>query len=47
MPQDPDAEYGEANRAELDYVIEALAKSPRLSRLLQYMGEKLLSGDID
>ena len=37
----------EAERAEFESVVESLAKWPRLSHLLQYMGEKLLSGEVD
>src|ERR1700721_994381 len=34
----------EEERAELDAVVEALAKSPRLSKLVHYMGEKYFRG---
>lgn len=37
----------EAKRAELERVVEGLAKWPRLSRLLQYMGQKFFSGEVD
>ncbi len=37
----------EAERAELDAVAEALAKSPRLSRLLRYLGERYFLGQSD
>jgi hypothetical protein len=47
MPLDPNARPVEAERAELECVAEALARSPRLSRLLRYMGEKLFSGEVD
>jgi Malectin domain len=47
VPQDPSARFAEAERAELESVAEALAKSPRLSRLLRYMGKKLASGEIE
>ena len=47
MPLDPNARSVEAERAELERVAEALARSPRLSRLLRYMGEKLFSGEVD
>jgi Malectin domain len=47
MPQDPNSQSAEAERAELACVVEALAKWPRLSRLLEYMGEKVFSGDSD
>lgn len=47
MSQDPRAQFAEAERAEFERVVEALAKSPRLSRLLQYMGGRLFSGEVD
>jgi hypothetical protein len=48
MPQDdPAALFADAERAELERVVEALARSPRLARLLQYMGEKFFSGEVD
>ena len=47
MPLDPTAQYAEAERAELECAIEALARWPRLSHLLWYMGEKLFSGEPD
>jgi Malectin domain len=37
----------EEERAELDAVVEALAKSPRLSKLLHYMGEKYFRGETE
>src|SRR6266498_3139765 len=37
----------ESERIELERVLGALAKWPRLSHLLAYMGEKLSSGDAD
>jgi hypothetical protein len=37
----------EAEREELDAVVEALQRSPRLSRLLRYLGEKYFQGEID
>lgn len=37
----------EAERAELDTVAEALARSPRLSKLLRYLGEKYFLGETD
>lgn len=46
MPQDPSAQLAEAERAELERVVEALAKWPRLSNLLRYMGDKLVSGSV-
>ncbi len=47
MSQDPGAQFAGAERAEFERVVEALSKSPRLARLLQYMGEKLFSGEAD
>ncbi len=47
MPLEPHAQTAEAERAELKRVVEALARWPRLSHLLRYMGEKLFSGDVD
>ncbi len=47
MPPDPSAQRAEAERAELECVIRALARWPRLSELLRYMGDKLLSGGVD
>ena len=47
MPLDPAAQHAEAERAELRRAVEALARWPRLSQLLQYMGEKLFSGELD
>jgi hypothetical protein len=46
-PLDPKSPLAEAERAELTAVVEALGKWPRLSHLLQYMGEKLISGDVE
>jgi len=37
----------EAEREELVTVAEALSRSPRLSRLLRYLGEKYFQGEID
>jgi hypothetical protein len=37
----------EAERAELEAVVEALAKSPRLARLARYLGEKYFQGETD
>lgn len=39
--------HTEAERAELECVVEALAKWPRMSSLLRYMGERLFSGASD
>ena len=47
MPPNPSAQQTEAERAELEQVVEALAKWPRLSHLLGYMGEKLFSGRVN
>ena len=47
MPPDPNTQPVHAERAELERVVEALARWPRLSQLLRYMGEKLSSGEID
>jgi hypothetical protein len=47
MHLDPTAQHAEAERAELERAVEALARWPRLSHLLRYMGEKLLSGEPD
>jgi Malectin domain len=47
MPRQPDAQFAEAERAELQHVVEALARWPRLSGLLCYMGEKFFSGQLD
>ena len=47
MPHGPNSQFAEAERAELARVVEALAKWPRLSRLLEYMGEKVFSGESD
>ena len=37
----------EGERAELERLVEALARWPRLSALLRYMGEKYFSGDLE
>lgn len=47
MPQDLTAQVTDAERAELERVVAALAKWPRLSHLLQYIGDKFFSGQID
>lgn len=44
---DPRFDPAEAERAELERVVEALARWPRLSHLLQYIGVKLSSGERD
>ena len=46
MPSDHGAHFAEAERAELERVVQALAKWPRLSHLLRYMGEKLSSSEV-
>jgi hypothetical protein len=47
MPETSALTNLEAERAELDAVVEALARSPRLSRLVRYLGEKYLLGETD
>jgi len=47
MLEDQVSSSQEAEREELDAVVEALARSPRLSRLLRYLGEKYFRGEID
>ena len=47
MSEEPAAQFPEAERSELERVVEALARWPRLSGLLRYMGEKLFSGKAD
>ncbi len=47
MTFDPKALHSEAERAELERLVEALARWPRLSHLLQYMGDKLFSDQLD
>lgn len=46
MSQNPLSHSVDEERAELERVLEALTQ-PRLSRLLRYMGEKVLSGEAD
>lgn len=46
-PLDLSSQPDPAERAELDSVVQSLAKWPRLSHLLRYMGEKLFSGQSD
>jgi len=43
----PNARSAEAERAEFQCVVEALATRPRLSLLLRYIGEKFFSGEVD
>jgi hypothetical protein len=47
MPQDRSAQLADAERAELEVLAEALARWPRLSALLRYMGEKYFSGNAE
>ena len=47
MPLDANAKLVDAEQAELERVVEALARWPRPSHLLRYMGEKLNSGEVD
>jgi hypothetical protein len=47
IPLERKSQPTEAERAELERVVEALARWPRLSQLLRYMGEKLFSGELD
>jgi hypothetical protein len=47
MPVIPTPPSQQAERDELDAVAEALAKSPRLSRLVRYLGERYFSGESD
>src|ERR1035437_7427232 len=47
MSEERSAQLPEAERAELERVVEASPRWPRLSGLLRYMGEKLFSGEAD
>ena len=47
MPLDSTAQHAEAERAELERVVDALARWPRLSHLLRYMGDRVFSGEVD
>jgi hypothetical protein len=47
MPDDSSLPSQEAERDELNAVVEALARTPRLSRLVSYLGEKYFAGAID
>ena len=47
MSQHSNFQVAEAERAELDRVLTALARWPRLSHLLAYMGEKVFSGQTE
>src|SRR5437764_5638817 len=45
MPDDHALNAREAEREELNAVVEALGRAPRLSRLVLYIGEKYLQGE--
>ncbi|MGA8086815.1 MAG: malectin domain-containing carbohydrate-binding protein [Terracidiphilus sp.] len=48
MPLDhPNVQPADAERTEIEAVVEALARWPRLSQLLRYMGESFFSGKVD
>ena len=47
MTQDPNAQFTESERAEFARIVDELAKWPRLSHLLRYMGDKLFAGKVD
>jgi hypothetical protein len=47
MPDNSSLPSKEAERDELNAVAEALARTPRLSRLVRYLGEKYFAGEID
>jgi len=47
MPENSVLPSQEAERAELEVVVEALARLPRLSRLVRYLGQKYFQGEID
>jgi len=47
MLENPSAIATEDERAELERIISALSRWPRLSDLLRYMGDRLLSGELD
>ena len=47
MPENSALPSQEAEREELEAVAQALAKSPRLSRLVRYLGERYLRGDLE
>jgi hypothetical protein len=47
MPENLAPPSPETERAELDAVAEALARSPRLSRLVRYLGDKYFQGESD
>lgn len=42
--QVPGSDSGDSERAELDAVLEALARNPRLAKLLRFLGERSLQG---
>ena len=47
MTQDPNAQFTESERTEFARIVDELAKWPRLSHLLRYMGDKLFAGEVD
>jgi hypothetical protein len=47
MPQYSDPSFQDAERAELETVAAALSRSPRLVRLVRYLGDKYFLGEID
>ena len=47
MSREASAQFSDAERGELDRVVETLAGSPRLAHLLRYMGAKLATGDVE
>jgi hypothetical protein len=47
MPENSALPSREAERDELDAVTAAMARSPRMARLVRYLGEKYFQGEID
>ncbi len=47
MAPDYTVQFSESERTEFKRVVDALAKWPRLSHLLRYMGEKVFAGEAD
>lgn len=47
MVQDSTSRSAGSERAELEIVVEALARTPRLAKLLRFLGEKCLDGKVD
>ncbi len=47
MSEERDIQFAEAERAELERVLEALARWPRQAGLLRYMAEKFFAGQAD